>query len=64
MIWKSSGSYSPAEKCAAIIAPKAVSIGIRTEEIPTADSIAVITDTITIPEKDRAACLIKADQSR
>ena len=37
-----------------------VSIGILMTEIPTADSIAAIMDITITPEKDRAACHIRA----
>ena len=57
-------SNFPAEKCAVIIVQMGVFIGTLTMEIPMADSIAAITDIITIQEKDRDAFHIKDNKKK
>lgn len=57
-------SNFPAEKCAVIIVQMDVFIGTLTIEIPTADSIAAITDIITIQKKGRDAFHIKDNKKK
>ena len=57
-------SNFPAEKCAVTIVQMDVFIGTHTIEIPMADSIAAITDIITIQEKGRDAFHIKDNKKK